>query len=623
MKFTREQSGIINSICAPISEGEAEVSCGRLFSVPAVAGAGKSVMIVEMARRDAQRNILFLCRSRSIADRARTTLPSNITVRTFTDAARYFLYMTRPEKSRERLVSQHAPGDLVAMMNTGATATEAQRALAVLARFYRSAHSHPQEAHIPPKADWSHWPRDVKAVLNIARTCWFAQLRLVEKGGLPLSFDALIKWWSLSHAETVHYPELDKRAILAPIPTKFDLIIVEEAQLLSMGLLDFLARQRASIVFFGDGYQALQRGSASMQHQRHAIYERAETITLNESFRFGPAVASVCSALAHKGGADRRDWVHGVGHSAVYGTQRRGVWEQKGQHYTFLAQNHVSVFEEAIDATHRGKTVAWLNGLASQPIVLLRDLVVLGMGRDQVYREDSTRHLIQTPSLRNVPSLAVLLERYQGRTHSLEARLAQWVYHLDEPELLRMIDGWRRADDARQAHYTRQLNAPMPRDLTLGTVVQAQGHEWPRVVLAEDLFPMSLCGHGWGATANVVNMAYTAASRAQRGLALPRMFLAHLDAHGWDIPAGTPDVDIDTADGAGASGGRHAYFGADRYARLELTPATRKALRHAPKDRPASSRESGQTRIRDKIMADAERMDNAGMAGLRAALRRQ
>lgn len=613
MRLTQGQASIINQICAPISEADAEVSGGRLFSVPAVAGSGKSMMIVEMARRDAQRNMLFLCYSTSIADRARTTLPANITAYTFSEAARHFLQATRPRKAKEHLVRQHTPESLISLMDTGVTAVEAQRAIAVLARFYRSAHPHPQEAHLPLKEDWTHMPRDSKAVLDIARTCWYAQMRLVENGGLPLSTEALIKWWALSHSESVYHAGLGRQAIISPIPDKYDLIIVEEAQLLSVGMLDFMSRQRASIVFFGDGYQALQRGSVKLQHQRHPMYERAETITLHESFRFGPSVASICSALAHKGGAGRRDWVQGASQSAIYGIERRSVWEQKEQPYIFIAAHYVTLFQEALDATRRGKVVAWLNGLASHPIVLLRDFVVLGMGREEAYRAKAARHLIQTPALREVPSLTTFLERQRSRPDSLATQLAHWVYHLDEPYLLRTIDNWIKADNARQAHFSRQLNAPMPRDITLGTVLKAQGHEWPRVALADDLFPMSLCGHDWAARSQAVNMAYTAASRAQRGLALPSMFLAHLKAHGWDIPDNSPDVELDLDDGKTSNrGAQHAYFGADRYARLELTSKTRKTLRHTPETRPASGRQSGQNRIREQMMEGARRANSEG-----------
>lgn len=625
MRLTKEQQQIVDQICLPISEVEEAVSGGRLFSFPAVAGAGKSMLIVEMARRDAQRDMLFLCQSSNIADRARSTLPANVKVKTIAGAAFDYLEQVKPDKAKEKIIKRHDPRSFLAVAPTGTTEIEAMRAESVLSRFYRSPHPHPQEVHLPPEADWSHAPGDYKPVLATARSVWFAQTRKQREGGLPFCFSSLIKWWTLGRTESIYYPELDKHISASPIPGKYDLIVVEEAQLLNTGQLDFLSRQRASVVFFGDGYQALKSGSPRLQHQSHPTYERCETLTLHESFRFGPSVASVCSALAHKGGAGRRDWVKGLGQSAVYSEYRRFEWEAKDQHYTLLTTSTATLFHEALEATRRGKVTAWINGLASHPIDLLRDLIVLGMGRESAYRAETSRHLIKTPWLRNAPSLAAVLERYQTQPSHPISQIGRWVYNMGDPNLLRIVDGWRRADEARQKHYLNNPFQPLARDITLGTVPQAQGHEWPRVALADEVFPMSLCGHEWGVEKSrllAINIAYTAASRAQRGLAVPAMFLAHLQAHGWELPDDVPNVDLDPLGKEGARS-LHPHFGIDRQARLEMTGSVRERVKRPPPSQPASSRDSGQNRIRDRILAGAERAGPGGIDALRAALHKK
>lgn len=628
MRLSKPQREIIDKITAHATPDELEQHGGRLFSIPAVAGAGKSMLIVELARRDSQRNILFLCKSRNIADRAQSSLPGNVTAQTFTDAAMKFLRQARPGKAQSKLVKHHTTQDILQVAPNGTTQAEAKRALGVLARFYDSAHPHPQEAHLPENEDWTRWASDVKAVLGAARAAWFAQQREDGESVLPFSLNGLMKWWMTSQTQNVQHPELGKRTTVSPIPSKYELIIIEEAQLLSAGLLDFLSRQRASIVFFGDGYQALQPGANDLHHQKHPIYERAESIRLNESFRFGPAIATICSAMANKAGAPSREWVKGLGQSAVYPERRRFEWESLGQHYVFLASSAVTLFQEALEATRRGKVVAWINGLDSQPIRLFRDLIVLGMGRDQGYRTNTPRQLIETPWLRNAPSLQAVIERNQSQPYSTISQLALWVNHQAEPELLSVVDRWRKADNARQAQFTRQLNAPLHRDLTLGTVYQAQGHEWPRVALSDDLFPMSLCGHDWYAGKHgvrSVHQAYTGASRAQRGLALPSMFLAHLQTHGWDLPKQDMDVEIDLEPEQGRQASRsiHTHFGMDRHARLELTPETRKAVRKRHVTAKASTRPSGQTLIKEHIEREASSSPAAGPEDLFAALGRK
>lgn len=621
MRFTRKQQKVIDKVTASIGGGETGISDGGAFSISAVAGAGKSAIIVEMARREATQAALFLCHSQSIADRARLNLPRNIEVSTFYKAAKKFLGLTRPRKASERMIKRHTPDDLIRIMGTGVSYTEAERALGVLERFYRSAHPAPGQAHLPPRESWVEQTPDRNIVMDIARTCWYAQMRIIENDGLALSTTSIIKWWMLSHAESIYHQDCDHARVVAPIPSECRFIIVEEAQLLSVGLLDFLSRQRGSIIFFGDGYQSLTPGSTRLQHQNHPIYERTETLAIDESLRFGPSIASICSALASKAGQAEGDWVKGAGRSAVYTSQQRDVWEHEEKHYTVLAMQYESLFQEALEATHRGKVLAWLNGLENHPVVLLRDLAVLKAGLANAYPAPDSTHLIATPSLRSLNTLADVHQRYQRQPEALVARLACWVDGKNEPYLLRIIDLWRHSDKQRQNHSKRNMETPIYRDVTLGTVSQAIGHEWPRVALNKDLFPPALRSDtDWYAHPQAINFAYTASSRAKYGLAVPDTFMAHLKSYGWDVPEDSPGIDLQ--DGISSPmGGQHPYFGVDRYAKLELTPRSRQEARRETPKLPSSSQPSGQNSIRNEMLERARRFPSEGISGLRAVLK--
>lgn len=623
MLLSDSQRNIVDKITNQLSSGQREESCG-VFSIPAVAGAGKSMMIVEIARRDAHRRILFLCKSKNIAERARSTLPGNVTAHTFIETALQFLRLVNPQKASAGIVKAHSTDDVLKVAPSGTTTADANRALMILSHFYRSTHTHPHEAHVPRiEEGWPQQPLERKAAVTAAQWAWFAQLRVGQsQARLPMSFASLMKWWTLSDPQEGHYPELGKWMIVSPIPEQYDLVIVEEAQLLTQSVLSFLARQRAVLIFFGDGYQALQYGSDKLHHQKHPIYERAEVLQLNESFRFGPSVARICSALASKAGAPSKDWVKGLAKSGVYSESRRHFWEQQNQHYTFLAASPVTLFQEALEATRRGKALAWINGINSLPITLLRDLILLGTGGDGSYRAQVPSHLIETPELRNAPSLHALLERYQLSPNHPISQLGQWVYHQAEPSLLTIVEGWRKADAARQAYYVRKLGAP-DRDITLGTVRAAQGHEWPRVALSDDLFPIQLCGGQWLVDkqhVRSVHAAYTGASRAQRGLSLPSIFLSHLKDYEWDVPEDAPGTEIDAPQREQRLSHRH--FGIDPQVRLELSPEARNSLARVKPTTSPSVRASGQNKIKAIIEAEAKNMGKSSIKDLRAALRR-
>lgn len=625
MRFSKEQQRIFDLVCSTNLASKTPGSGDNIANVPAVAGAGKSLLITAIAKRESSRPILFLCHSQSIADRAKSTLPANVDSFTFYEMAYKFLAQVMPSKASQKLSTRLTVPEILSVTSQGTTSFEAERAKQVLSQFYNSHHPHPDESHLPsdtlPGCEWVTSTNDAKGVLLAAKEVWQAQINDEGNRLLPMTQDALVKWWTLSQRETIHMATLNREIVVAPIPSKYELIVIEEAQTLNVAILDFIIRQNASILLLGDEHQALQSGRLDLQRQQHSMYNRSQSLPMSESFRFGASIASFCSALANKSGEVSRDYIKGLGKSAVHGSRRRFDWELAKTPYTFLAERPETLFQEAIDATRRGKVFAWIDGIESYPITFLRDLVVLKLGAQSAYRDEGSRHLIQSASLRNVPSLSVLLERYARQPGHPIARLANWVLHNAEPRMLRMIDGWRKADAVRQKQHRKNWREPLDRDLTLGVVSKALGHEWPLVALGDDLFPSQLFDQAWqvGAKRQQINFAYTAATRAQVELAVPDHVLEHLEHHQWRL---APNDNLLPLGEISSTGGMHTAFGVDRHTLLEMDPAIRH-MRRGQLPAGLSSRTvtaSGQSEVKRQIEQQADTLAGMSIESLRAQL---
>lgn len=622
MRLSAEQHAILDTLLAPLSEGEREHQGGRLLNVPAIAGAGKSVLIAEIARRSSDRRLLFLSHGRNVADRARVTLPPSCTVRTVYEHAQQFLRHTHEDKLRQQRTQPGlSDADIKAIAGDCAARTLG-RVKRVLAHFYESDNRYPEPANLPTtvgpnEPDWLSSPGETRHVLAVARDVWFSQCNSTP-GTAPLTFQAVIKLWTQAIPVTVNLPEIDRRITLSPLGNH-DLVVVEEAQDASVALLSMLVRQRVDVLLFGDAFQALRRGNPELQRLRHPLLGRGQTLSLFTSYRFGASVASLLNAILAKGNDNRSALIRGEGRSAVHGEAQRSAWESQGEHFTLIARSPVTLFQEALDASERGLTLAWVDGLASYPVDQLHDLALLARQNDPVHRAANGSRRFRTSWIGNLGTLDNARQYYERRQDAFGRDLSHLL--LAQPpgrDVLTLLAGWERDDALRQEAMLGRWDQPPHRDITLTTVTRAKGNEFPRVVVANDLVPSRLVNR-WalpdGARLDL-NYLYTALSRTQFEVSVPGRLLTHLDAAGWAL-ADNDDV-INLVEDALVT--PHPYFGSHRYNLLEMSPRNRgrRKRQRAPQQR--STRVSGQDQIRARIEEEARQSVAKGPAALREAL---
>ncbi|MCE8023154.1 DEAD/DEAH box helicase family protein [Billgrantia aerodenitrificans] len=584
MLFSTDQREIIDAACSPLSAAQREQQTGHFISIPAVGGSGKSVIIIELARRLSDKNILFLCHGRNVAERAKGTLPQNVKVSTMTAMALQFLRKTHSAKVHNRKIRGSLTNDeIFSAASIGASHEDIFRARRILGRFYVSRNRFPELSNVPPSLrdgdNWVNNKKEVNAALDVARTIWFSQCSR-ELGSAPLTYPAALKLWTQSHTENHYVESVDRTERISPLEDH-EIIVIEEAQDSSEAMLDFLVRQnKHAILLFGDPFQALNQGDSRIRHLSHPIHQQATIKEMPESWRFGPSIASVLNGLTAKAGYREPERIIGLGKSNIYPANKRYVWEAREQHYTFISYGWPTLFQCALEATQKGKTLGWVDGIESYPVALLRDLSALATSYDPKVHDVPPSQQINTFWLRQCSDLEMARELSVKRNNSLCVALCDWINSISEVDLLTYIDGWRETDRARQEALLEPWETPPQRDITLATVDRAKGNEFTRVAIADDFVPMRLLS-GWKVAKKdwlIINAAYTAISRAQYEVAIPVELLDHFEDYGWTLRSNS----FGDHDSVPPETKRHPHFGAHYQAVLEMTPSNR-GKRHVAK----------------------------------------
>lgn len=122
-------------------------------------------------------------------------------------------------------------------------------------------------------------------LLPFARDAW-KDLSKVD-GVLPFSHDCYVKIW-----------QLDKPVIAA------DYILLDESQDTAPVMLDIIKQQKALVILVGDSSQSIYEWRGAVDAM--AAYPDAPELYLSQSFRFGPAVASVANQVLERIGTKMR-----------------------------------------------------------------------------------------------------------------------------------------------------------------------------------------------------------------------------------------------------------------------------------------------------------------------------
>lgn len=474
----------------PTAEQQACVdsyATGKSFKVEACAGSGKSRSIQLMAESDEMKSCLYLAFNKAAATEASGKMPAHATCRTthsMAYAAFGGTYRNKLSRPRNGYVNMAGTVGEIAryfkVSNTGSLNKMGISRLAKLAvaSFESSAKDKITEGFISQreleilakKAEMKGNIFDKQSVMNavmkVAKQLWEARLDL--NSPVLITHDTYLKMYQLSK------PTL-----------RYDVIFLDEAQDTTDCVIDIVMSQtdHAQVVAVGDSYQ-------NIYGFRNAVNALAKLgmsgNTLSQSFRYGPEVAKVATAILDGAmdvkGFDKVPTVVGA--------------VDKEKPYTHLFRTNSALIEEGIYLLESGVNVK-MDVDISGYVKLLEAAAALYYGDTKL----SKKH----PDLCVFDTWDDLMEEAELIKGEL-MRVARKVSSRKHISTLKVLKG-----------YTKPWDA----DVTLTTAHKSKGMEYAQVILAND-FPGVIDEDGDYRPLNDMerNLAYVAATRAQEVLEL-------------------------------------------------------------------------------------------------------
>jgi len=440
----------------------------------ALAGTGKTEILANIAKRRAGRG-LYLAYNRDVADHASRRLP--LTVSTKTCHALAHAAMGAAIKASGKTIENPTLRQLVDLLGLkGPTA-------------YRVAHIVRQAVEgfavtVDPEVTAAHFaeirgdktmPPQAKLV-DYANRAWNAMLD--PNAAVNISHDAYLKRWLQRGAEVTA-----------------DYILFDEAQDATPVTLALAMCQGADLIMAGDPHQAIYQYKGTVDPFGMDT-SGSNTITLNETFRFGPAIAEAVNAVLKM--KAERHLVQPANDlpGQVFSTDVAFDTFARGRKVTYIARSNADLLDMAI--AQAGRYRLHISG-----------------GLDQIARSTQSAHAlwsgqrarITVPVMRdfqNWPDYAAWVEE----TKDQEGRQVVSIVDRYRDRLPNLI-----ADLARASHPAADAN------LLLTTAHSCKGLEFDNVWLSDDFRPVkSVKDDPSAGNIAETNILYVAASRAKSAL---------------------------------------------------------------------------------------------------------
>ena len=428
-------------------EAVAAVTAGGPVKVKAYAGAGKTTFLRMASEARPRSRGLYLAFNKDIAQEAQRTFPSNTRCRTVhslafastsPDITRKLRYPVEPSHN---LAIRYGIGPLRVPTTIGKTVelTSGKLGRMVMdgmARFCSSAQAEPQAWHISvdPLLDEELADALRDELLPHVQTLWRES---TDPNGMA----------SISHAVYVKAWQLSRPRIAA------DFILFDEAQDADGLMLSVLRAQSSQVVYVGDPYQQIYEWRGAVNAMDHI---KAPERGLTESFRFGPAIASLASRMLRL----MDEAVPVRGQTAIASRVVRHAAPGEIRPNAILCRKNTTLLAKVAEGLQRGHKVA--------ARTKKEELGAFIDGAERLLAGQRTHYPAALSLFENWLDVREYAESFAGR---------------DLQPLVKLID-------EQGPTYLRQLLAAIApeeaADYVVSTVHKAKGLEWPIVALADD-----------------------------------------------------------------------------------------------------------------------------------------
>jgi hypothetical protein len=426
MQLTPEQTAFQNAPLAP------------LIKAVAYAGCGKTTSLAALSHAHADKRGLYLAFNKSVQMEAQSKFPANVTCKTGHGLA----YARFGRRYAHKLTGGLRPSEVIRALGLAPDYLFARCVIDCVNGYCVSALGDFPTMAIAPDKTVKETPERSKLIAKTARDLWHRMVNPDDP--VPMTHDGYLKLFQLS------------KPVLP-----YDFILFDEAQDANPVVTALVLDQPCSKVFCGDPYQSIYgfRGAddALKRIQTEHVYY------LTHSFRFGPRVASIASALLREFFGETRPLV-GHGFDTVVGNVDRD-----GPH-AMLCRTNAQVFFEAAQASGRFARIGFVGGVNSYAFEKVLDAWRLSEG---LFAE------IKDPFLRDFDCFSDM-QLYAEAAEDLECRMlvkTVETYADRIPALVTQIKACA-TDDLDRARFV------------LSTAHKAKGLDLPHVILADDFRPL-------------------------------------------------------------------------------------------------------------------------------------
>lgn len=480
------------------------------MQVEAFAGTGKTTTLEWVARRHADRRILYLCFNKANAVEGSKRMPPNVTSTTLHGLA-------------YRAIGRHYAGKLgglrgrdvmevMSLPDGGAT----QMVIQAFNNFLRTPTPQPDASVIPPHCLKS----DQGQVLIWVEKLWRRMIDLDDKA-VPMSHDGYLKLWLQT----------------SPILRDYTMLLVDEAQDLEPLAMDLALRQQkcgqSGVVLVGDTHQAIYSWRGATNAMETCAPQAHDRFVISECFRFPQPHADAAAAVLKR----MKNIVaplKGCGN---------GKWSIAPSH-AILSRTNARLIRRAMASKGRLHFAATDPKHGYSPFLPYKFQEML----DVLALYQGNKHRVQTPYLKRFRSYEDLREFAGGDGSggqdvdllSLAKMTEEFSNHLPV-----ILDGIVKASGPR-----------VPGAICLSSGHRAKGLEWDRVEVETDFVPV----HDSDALTRLkfklspaqfkeeANLLYVALTRARCRLDISPEIARWLRHDGIELPQPTAPAYVETPD---------------------------------------------------------------------------
>lgn len=459
---------------------------GNLLVVKAYAGTGKTSTLVKFALKNPTERMLYVAFNRAIRDEAMTKFPSNVECKTSHQMA----FASIGKKYRSKLKNNLRLTDIYNAIDSKCWSLT-KSVLKSLNNFMASPDNRILDSHFDGGLGKGQVATRKQAeyratVLDSVNLIWNKMIDVNDP--FPMIHDGYLKLYQLSG------PNLAKL---------YKAILFDEAQDSNPVTNSIVTEQDCKVIFVGDDHQQIYRFRGASNALDAIALQKAETLKLTNSFRFGQQVATVANSLLLQ--KNERTPVVGRG-----GEDRVLLsMPSHTEKYTVLCRSVAGVISAAIEALSKGKTLYWVGGVDSYPFSDLEDLYWLS--KTDHKRVKNKKMLKDFKSIQNYISVAE-----ETQDPEMTRGISLLKNHGDIPDLIRNI-----------SLYT--TDNPDDADVILSTAHKCKGLEWDNVVLFDDFPDIFNPKMDELVRNDEINLLYVAATRAMKCLAINTPIKKSLD----------------------------------------------------------------------------------------------